>query len=77
MHGSIDLGTPRSTSFETSVLRLIQSNALLKSRKQIRGWLSGVSRVDNQLCSISRRHRVTDVPFIQPNLHDSILALIS
>ena len=49
------------------------SVALLKSRKQALRSIPGLSREDNQLCIMSNRQKVVEVPLRQPDWLGSMM----
>ena len=69
--------TPRWISLVTKMVWSMWSNALLKSRKHTRRNLPGQSRDDSQLCSMSNRQWVVEVPLRMPNCWGSIWCLTS
>lgn len=55
----------------------MRSKALEKSTMQIPRWLPWPSRWESQVCSISRRQIVVDLPLRQPNWLGSIFSFTS
>ena len=69
--------TPRWMSLLTKILWSIWSKALLKSRKQALRNIPGLSMEDNQLCIMSNRQKVVEVPLRQPNWLGSMMCSTS